>query len=256
MIYITGDTHADFFSRFSTKRFPEQKYMTKDDFVIICGDFGGIWDYKISSDRESYWLDWLDNKPFTTLFVDGNHENFDRLKCFPMVNYHGGKAHKIRNNIYHLMRGYVFEFDNKKIFAFGGASSHDIQDGILDEKNYNSLSDLVSDYNMRTKRGEMLRINHVSWWKEELPMAHEMKRGVENLKSVGFEVDYVISHCLPLSIINVIYPNSKDTITKYFDKLVLDYNLSFKKWHSGHYHIDDVLFGKYNIHFKDITRIA
>lgn len=40
MIYITGDTHAEF-SRFSTKRFPEQKEMTKDDYVIICGDFGG-----------------------------------------------------------------------------------------------------------------------------------------------------------------------------------------------------------------------
>lgn len=41
MIFITGDTHGNF-SRFSTKEFPEQKEMTKEDFVIICGDFGGI----------------------------------------------------------------------------------------------------------------------------------------------------------------------------------------------------------------------
>ena len=39
MIYVTGDTHADF-RRFSTREFPEQKELTKDDFVIICGDFG------------------------------------------------------------------------------------------------------------------------------------------------------------------------------------------------------------------------
>ena len=39
MIYITGDTHAQF-NRFSTKHFPEQKNMTRDDYVIICGDFG------------------------------------------------------------------------------------------------------------------------------------------------------------------------------------------------------------------------
>lgn len=50
--------------------------MTKDDYVIICGDFGGVWD---EGKMETVLLDWLDSKSFTTLFVDGNHENFDRL---------------------------------------------------------------------------------------------------------------------------------------------------------------------------------
>ena len=79
MIYVTGDTHGDF-RRFSTDIFPEQKEMTKEDFVIICGDFGGIWcqeDNRKAMKNENYWLDWLDQKPFTTLFVCGNHENFD-----------------------------------------------------------------------------------------------------------------------------------------------------------------------------------
>ena len=62
MIYITGDTHADF-SRFSTKNFPEQKEMTKDDYVIICGDFGGIWNYLYSDKTETYWLKWLEDNP-------------------------------------------------------------------------------------------------------------------------------------------------------------------------------------------------
>lgn len=48
--------------------------MTKQDYVIICGDFGGVWD---GSKREKYWLDWLEDKPFTTLFVSGNHENYN-----------------------------------------------------------------------------------------------------------------------------------------------------------------------------------
>ena len=55
MIWITGDCHAEF-NRFSTKRFPAQKEMTKDDFVIICGDFAGIWDYKISSNEVTHLL--------------------------------------------------------------------------------------------------------------------------------------------------------------------------------------------------------
>ena len=41
MVFITGDTHGDF-RRFGMEFFPEQKQMTKDDYVIICGDFG-IW---------------------------------------------------------------------------------------------------------------------------------------------------------------------------------------------------------------------
>lgn len=41
MIYITGDTHAGFKHRFNMDNFPEQREMTKDDYVIICGDFGG-----------------------------------------------------------------------------------------------------------------------------------------------------------------------------------------------------------------------
>ena len=42
MIYITGDCHGNF-ERFNVSIFSEQKEMTKDDYVIICGDFGGVW---------------------------------------------------------------------------------------------------------------------------------------------------------------------------------------------------------------------
>ena len=76
MIYITGDTHAEFKHRFNMENFPEQKEMTKDDYVIICGDFGGVWDVGWESKSEKYWLDWFEERSYTLLFVDGNHENF------------------------------------------------------------------------------------------------------------------------------------------------------------------------------------
>lgn len=41
MIYVTGNCQSDF-KKFSIKNFPDQKDMTKDDCVIICGDLGGI----------------------------------------------------------------------------------------------------------------------------------------------------------------------------------------------------------------------
>lgn len=104
MIYITGDCHREY-RRFNTQNFPEQKEMTKEDYVIVCGDFGGVWSFEKEDKEEKHLLDWLEEKPFTTLYVDGNHENFDRLYGYPIENWQGGKVHKIRPSVLHLMRG-------------------------------------------------------------------------------------------------------------------------------------------------------
>ena len=64
MIYITGDTHQNIdISKLNTKNFPEQKELTKSDYVIICGDFGMVWN---NSKEEMYWRKWLEKKNFTT----------------------------------------------------------------------------------------------------------------------------------------------------------------------------------------------
>ena len=167
MIYLTGDTHADF-RRFDTTNFPNQKEMTKDDIVIILGDFGGIWEDNLC---ERYWLHWLNEKPFTICFVDGNHENYDRYYSneFKVVDFHGGKAHKIRDSIYHLIRGYIFDFEGKKFFCMGGASSHDVSDGILDVNDFRTVSEFARTYDKMLRQGMRVRANHISWWKEELP---------------------------------------------------------------------------------------
>ena len=54
--------------------FPEQREMTKDDYVIVLGDFG-IWR---DSPQQRWYLNWLEEKHFTTLFIDGNHECFHK----------------------------------------------------------------------------------------------------------------------------------------------------------------------------------
>ena len=112
MIYITGDCHQNF-ERFNASIFPEQKEMTKEDYDIICGDFGGVWSKDKESNEETMLMDWLDCKSYTTLFVDGNHENFDRLYQYPVEEWHGGKVHKIRPSVIHLMRGQIFDIEGK-----------------------------------------------------------------------------------------------------------------------------------------------
>ena len=131
-IYVTGDIHSEP-DRFNMENFPEQKELTRDDYMIICGDFGLVWAEDKESKRETWWLDWLEDKNYTTLFVDGNHENFTRLNSLPVEEWHGGRVHKVREHIIHLMRGEMFDLGGKKIFAFGGARSHDIDGFCLKE---------------------------------------------------------------------------------------------------------------------------
>ena len=104
MVFTTGDTHGNFL-RFRSENFPEQENMTKSDYVIICGDFGGVWD---GSKKERQALDWLESLPFTVLFVSGNHENFELLKKLPVEEWHGGKVQFIRPHVIHLLLGQVF----------------------------------------------------------------------------------------------------------------------------------------------------
>ena len=73
-------------------------------YIIVAGDFGGVWNGS-SEERKKLELDWLDEKPFTTLFVTGNHENYWMLREFPVENWHDGKVQRVRPNILHLMRG-------------------------------------------------------------------------------------------------------------------------------------------------------
>lgn len=69
-IYVTGDIHLNHDSaKLNTAFFPEGKNLTKNDYVIICGDCGFTWDY---SGTTKYWTKWYDNKPWTTLCVAGN----------------------------------------------------------------------------------------------------------------------------------------------------------------------------------------
>ena len=227
MIYITGDTHSDF-SRFTEENFPIQTEMTKNDYVIICGDFGGVWTFEEESRREKETLDWLNNKNFTTLFVDGNHENYTRLYNYPIEEWKGGKVHKIRDSVLHLMRGEIFDIDNKKIFAFGGARSHDIQDGIL------NLDEEEKIYEYR-KRGAYFRIRDFSWWDLELPTNQEMENGIENLEKINYKVDYIISHCCPTSIQTLINSTYKrDILTDYLQQI--SEKCTFKRCYFGHYH--------------------
>lgn len=229
-IYVTGDIHGNP-SRLSTDIFPEQKEMTKKDYVILLGDVGLIWNYKGESKNEKWWLDWLETKSFTTLFIDGNHDNFSRLNSYETSEFYGGKCNFIRPSVIRLKRGQVFNLQGKKFFTFGGAKSHDIRDGIL-EPGDPRIKKWNKDYN------KMFRINGVSWWKEELPSQEEMDEGIHNLSKENNRVDYILTHCPPTSILKQMDNNyGSDYLTDYLQKI--KESVEYKKWLFGHMHINE-----------------
>lgn len=238
-IYITGDIHGEFTQIADNTNF--FKY-TENDYYIICGDFG-IWETKNVNKLKKM----ASFFPCTVLFVDGNHENFDILNNFPVVDYCGGKAHKITDNIYHLMRGEVFTIEGKTFFTMGGASSHDIEDGILDPK------DRYFSRNRRRleEQGKYnYRIKGRSWWPEEMPSLDEYSNARFNLVKCHYKVDYILTHCAPTRIQTRLDARFEpDKLTDFLNEVFL--MTEFKHWYCGHYHrnqdfIDDnftILYG-------------
>lgn len=211
MLYVTGDTHGDLdFQKILD--WTEATKLNKDkDYLVILGDFGYVWANKRDI-HEKEKLDFISRLPFTTLFIDGNHENHSRLNAMRVVNFMGGKAHKVYESIYHLMRGQVYEIAGKRIFTFGGASSID----------------------------KHLRTDGVSWWKEEEFNYRESNTAYDNLNKINWEVDYVLTHSAPLSIRDKLFEGNnlyKPSATERLLEAILR-NIKFKRWYFGHYHID------------------
>jgi len=260
-IYVTGDIHARP-ERLGSNTFAAGKELTKDDYVIICGDFGLVWDREKDNTYEKHWLDWLEEKPFTTLFVDGNHENFDRLyddNEFPYEDWNGGKIQRIRPNVIHLCRGYVFNIDGYKILAMGGNHSHDIQDGILNPDDFDSWEEFKKYWREYDKRHPlaMYRVYGISWWPGEVPTEEERQRCIDNLALVNNKVDFVISHCLPSSDIFLMdrFFAQPNELEFWFEENI-HVPIEYKRWYSGHYHIDKAITDKEISIYEKIERIA
>lgn len=265
MIYITGDTHGDFsrFMKHYRERLPYE--LTENDYVIVCGDFGLLWE---KNERFYYDLEWLSALPFRILWVAGNHENYNMIAEYPLEEWNGGKVrHIARDKIILLERGQVFDIDGIRLFAFGGASSHDIQGGVLDKNSPTYLNDVWK----ACMNDLPYRVLNESWWAAELPAEEEMQEGRNNLEKAGYRVDYVISHCASNRTQRCIerYINGgdpddseyeyyeqyeQDVLTDYFEEL--EDRLQYKKWYFGHYHVDLAVDDKHSVMYYSIIPIG
>lgn len=237
MIYITGDTHIPIdINKIETSEALNSPELTKDDFLIVCGDFGLIWDWRGESTIEAMWKKRLSEKPFTTLFIDGNHENFDRLNGLDTELWHGGKVNYISDSIIHLKRGQVFDICDKKIFTFGGARSHDRGPAV----------------------GNTKEVKGFYWWPEELPSLEEMDEGRSNLARNNWEVDYIVTHeihnyGLESLVLKTGLTFKHDFLNSYLEDIRI--GCVYEKWFCGHYHVDAQITPDTQIMYDDIVKI-
>lgn len=224
MVFVCGDIHG---SLDIEKIFEwENEYnLNENDTLIILGDFGSVWYGNEKDDEE---LDWWNDKPYKVCFLDGNHENHIAINNYPVVELFGGHAHQIRDNVYHLMRGEIFTIENNTFFVMGGARSTD----------------------------RHLRTLYKDWWPEEMPTKQEYDNALDNLEKVGFEVDYVLTHCTDshtLWLIDKFFNN--DELTKFLNFLKVQYRLKYKHHYFGHYHLDKQIKLKETAVYNKVIRV-
>ncbi len=202
MVYVTGDMHG----------FPDRLHrtqLTADDTLIVCGDLG----YGMNpASAIDFFIEYLASKPYTVLFIDGNHDNHERLAELPEEWRYGGRVHRVRDNVFHLMRGQIYTIEDRTFFTLGGAASRD--------KHY------------RQQRG-------LPWWPEEVPSAEELMEAAENLETVGWRVDTVLTHTAPrvlMEQLQQVAPPDEAPLTAFLDALWQD--LQFNEWYFGHWHVD------------------
>ena len=210
---ISGDTHGTLDLGKIVKFFDEHEgEYHDDDYLIICGDVA-VCGFIASDEAETRKV--LRNLPVTTLFVDGNHENFEQLNSYYVDTWNGGKAHFIESRIIHLMRGQVYDIDSTRFFTFGGAYSIDKES----------------------------RAEGITWFPEEMPNREEYEEGWKNLEKVDFQVDYIITHTGPRDVVAAMgYGELSDDeveLRQYLQR-VAD-NTDFDAWYFGHFHEDAVV---------------
>lgn len=211
-IFITGDVHGNIdISKLNTKHFPEQKSLTRDDYVIIAGDFGVPWSNP-EDKTDQYLLKWHENKPYTTLFIDGNHENFDALETYPIVNFKGALCHQLRPHVYHVMRGEVLNIGEHVIWCMGGAQSHD----------------------------KIYRTEFISWWSQEEPTKKEWDHAIQTFENTTPTI--IVTHEGPQDIIDFFnyHENTNNGVAKGLNQILYQAETknTFMQWFFGHHHVE------------------
>lgn len=255
-IFIQGDIHGNPMG-LSNKSSPELKDTDRSDVVVFLGDFGIPWgilspSYKTAQyDEDRYHAKWLNDRPFTSLVLLGNHDDRDAIKQMPIVEKFGGRCRQLSfcgrtyENIFIVEGTQVLEVNGKKCLVISGAKSHDVFVRPLDPYAETFKQDLQT----YKKTRKWYRIEHWSWWKDE-DIDIELTKQII-LDNVDTHFDLVLSHDCPASYAanQGFNPTEGEYLLDGFRKIG-----DFTDWYHGHMH-DDYDYGNIHCRYRLLTEV-
>lgn len=235
MLYFHGDIHGDILTNFSYNKNPEMRKLTPNDYLIILGDCGVPWnDYTFKEDI--YKLNWLNDRPYKTIFITGNHDNYDLIEQMPQISFHQGIArqavynNKIYKNIFYIDKPTFLYLNQYDILIIPGADSHDIQDGIID----GTQKDWRKTYKLAKQSGKkFMRVSHVTWWPQEKVQVNLVNQLIKE-KNIKY-VHFILSHECPANQLwqtNRRFQSNKGQIFLEQIQNTIEYDI----WLHGHLH--------------------
>lgn len=236
MVYVTGDTHGGLdISKLFPEKWEEGWKLNREDFLIVLGDFGLLWTHEPTKDHEIPLTDFYNHAPWTTLWIPGNHENYDRIEQLERTEFDGMavRKHSSWRSIYMLESG-IQRIQEKNCLVFRGAESVDRKERILG----------------------------ISYWRQEIPSAMEFHKIAGELdafcKQVEFSkrstttmeergLDFVLSHSAPKEFFFDIIRSGKLDSEKFNDPtleqlqaledIIQGYGQT-PEWYCGHFHVE------------------
>ena len=226
MIYITGDTHREFYRLHDIEK-------NKNNMLIILGDTGI--NYYLD-ERDEMLKEQLNSYNIKLFCVQGNHEERpENISTYKEVDMFGGKVfiEEEYPNLIFAKNGELYDIDNKKVLVIGGAYSVD--------KNYR----IIYGY---------------PWFKDEQLSKEEMDNILNKYR--GQHIDIVLSHTCPLKyeptevfIKDIDQYHVDKSMEKFLDKI--EQSIDYDKWYCGHYHTEkqidklEFMFGRIKVFNKD-----
>ena len=226
MIYITGDTHREFYRLHDIEK-------NKNNMLIILGDTGI--NYYLD-ERDKMLKEQLNSYNIKLFCVQGNHEERpENISTYKEVDMFGGKVfiEEEYPNLIFAKNGELYDIDNKKVLVIGGAYSVD--------KNYR----IIYGY---------------PWFKDEQLSKEEMDNILNKYR--GQHIDIVLSHTCPLKyeptevfIKDIDQYHVDKSMENFLDKI--EQSIDYDKWYCGHYHTEkqidklEFMFGRIKVFNKD-----
>ena len=213
MVYLTGDTHGDFER---IEDFCHEYETVPEDVMVILGDAGiNYW----LDDRDKFLKEQLAQLPITLLCIHGNHEQRpEKLPGYVSQPWNGGTVwvQDAYPNLLFAEDGAIYNLEGRQAIAIGGAYSVD------------------KDY--RLAAGQ-------PWFASEQPDERMQGRVMSALNRVGWRVDAVLSHTVPLFAIpqHALLPGiDQSTVDRSTEEWLeeIEEKLTYERWFAGHYHVD------------------